>query len=42
MGTTLPETNSKRHLKMDGWKTTFHSFPFGASLGLFSRAFARC
>ena len=25
--TTLPETNSKRHLKMDGWNT--FSFPFG-------------
>ena len=25
---TLPETNSKRHLKMDGWNT--FSFPFGS------------
>ena len=30
---TLPETNSKRHLKMDGWKT--NSFPFGTKRPIF-------
>ena len=34
---TLPETNSKRPLKRDGWNT--YSFPIGEA-GLFSGAFA--
>ena len=35
---TLPETNSKSPLKMDGWNTTVYTFLLGH--GLFSGAFA--